>query len=183
VSLQERLISVLLRIFKAVAYLVSILLVLIVVTGILTQTTYIRNLLRSYLVSTLSVGINGTIHLGTIEGNMIAGFSVDSVRIAQDGRDVFTVRKITCFYEPLSLLRRRVNIDQLIVEGPVATMIRSRDDRWNINSLFRAGDDSAGGPFDWTILVNNLQIRDGKFVVIDWDAAGCCGDAVAQGDR
>ena len=97
----------------------------LVVAGILSQTPWMRDMLRSYLVSTLSKNLNGALHIGRIEGNMVSGFSMDSVVVVQGEREVISVGRIVCLYEPFGSLRNTVEIGRLTIESPAVTMVKS----------------------------------------------------------
>jgi len=175
-TVSDRAIAALLRIFKVFAYVVSTVLIFLILAGILTQTPYIRNLIRTYLVSTLSKNINGTLHIGRIEGNMISGFSMDSVSIDQGEREVISLGKIVCFYEPLGFLRNRVEVTKLVVDSPHLTLVRSADGSWSLAGLFRAPPDTTGGGEEWQVRVENFLFRDGTIDVDDSTISGSAGD-------
>lgn len=171
-SLTDRLLRLLLRVFKILAYVVSTVLIFLVVAGILTQTPYLRNMLRSYLISTLSKSLNGTLHIGRIDGNMVGGFTMDSVTIDQGEREVISIGRIVCFYEPLGFLRNRIDVTRLSIESPRVAMVKSPDGSWNLGRLFRSSADSGSGSFDWEIACGDIQIRQGSVSVLDSQAVG-----------
>jgi hypothetical protein len=176
VTVSDRILTALLRVFKVFAYVVSTVLIFLILAGVLTQTPYLKNLIRSYLVSTLSKSINGTLNIGRIEGNMISGFSMDSVSIDQGGREVIAIGKIVCLYEPLGLLRRNIDITSLVVDAPRLTLVRSAGGRWTMADLFNTGSDTASSAGGWKIRVENFLFRYGTLQVDDSTIA-------ARGDR
>src|SRR3972149_8891352 len=166
-TVSDRILAALLRIFKVIAYLVSTVLIFLILAGVLTQTPYLRNLIRTYLVSTLSKNINGTLHIGRIEGNMISGFSLDSVSIDQGDREIISIGRIVCMYEPLGFLRRTINITKLVVDAPRLTLVRTSGGAWTIAHLFRAPADTTDSAAGWTIHLEHFLFRYGSLEVDD----------------
>ncbi|HLF14720.1 MAG TPA: translocation/assembly module TamB domain-containing protein [Bacteroidota bacterium] len=166
-SVSDRLLHALLRALKILAYVVSTILIFLVVAGILTQTPYMRNMLRTYLVSTLSKNLNGTLHIGRIEGNMIGGFTMDSVTIDRGEREVISIGRIVCFYEPLGFLRDRIDVSRLVIESPGLSLVKSPDGSWNLGTLFRPSGDTAAGTFNWEVRFADIQVHQGSLSVED----------------
>ncbi len=166
-SASDRILHALLRVFKIVAYIVTTVLIFLVVAGLLTQTPYVRDMLRTYLVSTLSKSLNGTLHIGRIEGNMIGGFTMDSVTIDQGEREVVSIARIICLYEPIGFLRNVIDISSLIIESPRLSLVKSADGGWNVATLVHPSTDTSAGGFDWELRLADIQISDGSFSVED----------------
>lgn len=171
-SVHDRIIHALLRAFKILAYVVTAVLGLLIIAGILSQTPAMRNLLRSYLVSNLSKNLNGSLRIGRIEGNMISGFTMDSVTVDQGEREVASIGRIVCLYEPWGFLRRTVDISRLVLQSPKVTLVKSAGGEWTIGRLFRPATDTATGRFDWTVRVGELRIEGGTLRVEDSSLSG-----------
>ncbi len=171
-SVSDRLLHALLRVFKILAYLVSTVLIFLVIAGILSQTPYVRDMLRTYLVSTLSKNLNGTLHIGRIEGNMIGGFTMDSVTIDQGEREVVSIGRIVCLYEPIGFLRNVIDISSLVIESPRLALVKSVDGVWNNTTLIHPSADTTAGSFDWEVRLADIQIRGGSVSVEDSQLVG-----------
>lgn len=171
-SLSDRLLRAVLRVFKILAYLVTTVLLLLAVAGILSQTSYLRNMFRSFLVSTISKNLNGTLRVGAVGGNMIGGFTMDSVVVEQDGLEVIRIDRIDCSYELLGLLQQRIDVTRLAVDSPRVRLVRSAEGPWNLSRLFDPAPDTGAGGFDWEIRLEELRIRGGSLTVVDSQALG-----------
>ena len=159
--------KVLKRILKWIGVCAGILVVIVFLLALATQTQFFKDRLRVILASSISTNINGTLHLGTIEGNFLTGFSVDSIAISDEFGIIFSSRKITCRYELLPLLERKIRINNFIIEQPNANLIWAMNGKWNIDRLIKPGEDTTKGTFDWTIQIDDFELKKGGVSLID----------------
>ncbi|MDI6765872.1 MAG: hypothetical protein QME52_03515 [Bacteroidota bacterium] len=155
------------RIGKAIAFIIGVIAVLLLVLIVFTQTQFFRDRLRVILVSSIQTKINGSLKIGTIDGNFLNGFTVDSLAI-YDGENVFlTTRKITCRYEPLPLLRNKLIMNHLIIEQPTLHFSRSVEGDWNINKLFKPDEDTSHIKFNWALFLKNIELKNATVTLYD----------------
>lgn len=155
------------RFFKYAGIGIAALLSLIVLLAAFTQTQFFRDRLRSVIVSSLSESLNGSVYLGTIEGNFLTGFIIDSVAVLQHGKPLLTSGKISCRYDPLLLLRKRLGADYIVIEHPSIRIVRSMDGVWNIGNLLKSSGGSSGGTFDWNVDLTDIELRNASVRLID----------------
>lgn len=144
-----------------------VVLAVVVILGILTQTSFFKSRLRTILASSISTNINGTVHLGTIGGDFLNGFSIDSLVIDDRWGTVLTINKISCRYDLFKLLEKKIKIQSLKIEKPVIKLYRPSGGEWNISSLIKGSSDSSAAPFSWTIQIDSLMIEGSTITLLD----------------
>lgn len=157
------------KILKILAYSLSGFVVFLLLLAALSQTQIFRNGLRSFLLSRASEALDAEIHLGTMTGNLISGFSIDQVSI-KVGHDYFvTAERLDIRYDLFQIPGRTVAISDLALVKPDIAMLRGREGRWNFERMIRPapGDTTHTGPFDWKINIKRLKIENATFVLID----------------
>src|SRR5690349_13509479 len=102
----------------------AIVLVLLLVAGF-TQTKFFRDRLRAIVASSISTRINGSLHLGTLDGNLITGFSIDSLAVASGDETILSSGRIAVRYEPSGFFTKHLTLSYCIVEQPVIHAVRS----------------------------------------------------------
>lgn len=155
------------RISKIVALLGAGFLFLLLLVSLFTQTPSFRNWLREFLLSEVSANLNGTLILGQINGNIISGFTIDSVRIETGGEVVISAGRIGADYQLLPLLRREFRLKRLIIEQPMIRIVRPRSGGWNIARLFRSSGDSSQSVFDWHLFLADVQLKNATVSLVD----------------
>lgn len=165
--------SVVRQVWKVVGYTIAFVLFVVVVLAGFTQSKMFKERLRLFLISTVTSNTNGTLSLGTIHGNFVTGFSIDSATLYVDGGHILSTGKIDIAYDFLSLPRKRVLVQSLTIEHPRVTLLRAANDSlWNFEKLFRRQekqtvDAVTSAPFSWSIHINRLNLINGAAVIID----------------
>ena len=159
------------KILKRISKILGITLVsfvlLLFIIALLTQTGFIKNRLRILIANSISQNINGTLHLGTIEGNFLTGFSIDSLAIYDDQGPILQSRKIECAYDILPLFNKRLVLTSLTITQPIISFTRSMDGRWNIKKLLRESEDTTSSQSDWEFDLKRISVVRGSIRVYD----------------
>ena len=155
------------KILKIIFYSLLGLVVLIILLALFTQTPFFKSRLRVILASSISTNINGTLHLGTIDGNFVTGFTIDSLAIYDDEGVFVTTRKITCKYDLLPIFEKKFRVKYLIFEQPSFNFIRTTKKDWNIKRLLKSDTVSTKSTFDWTLQFDDIEIKNASVRLID----------------
>lgn len=155
------------RIVKIAALTGTGLFLLIILLAILTQTAFFRAQLRDYLIASLTEALNGTIIIGTIEGNIVSGFSIDSVRIEQDGKPLLSAGRIVAYYDPIPLIQKELRLKYLILEQPKIYLERRSTGEWNIGRLVKPSRDTVRGTFEWNLFFDDVQLKNATVSLVD----------------
>ncbi len=156
------------KILKIFAYLIGLWLFLfLVITGV-TQTKLFKDQLRVFLTSTLEENLNANFDLGTIKGNFITGFSIDSVKIYRENEHFLSTGKVSLHHDPFTIWYKTMTIRSISVENPFVSIVKGSDSLWNINKIIKPTEDSTKArEFDWTIKIEDIKIVNGKFTMHD----------------
>ena len=158
-----------------------------VLLGILiaiTQTQTFRDRLRTAALSGLDSLVNGRVSIGALQGDLITGFTLDSVAIDVDGGPFLRIPRVEIAYNPLTLPAKHITVRRLTLSHPVITLYRPRDGRWNLSDFLRAkpGDTTASKPFDWVVDLEHLEILDGTVTLLDSAALAEADHPAVAGD-
>ena len=148
--------------------------VLIGVLIAVTQTQTFRNRLRAAALSELDSLVNGRVSMGAIQGDLITGFTLDSVAIDVNDGPFLMIPRLEIAYNPFTLPAKRISVRRLTLEHPVITLYRPRGGRWNLAEVLREKprDTTASRPFDWVVDVERFEILDGTVSLLDSEALG-----------
>lgn len=165
--------SVIRQVWKVVGYTIALVVFLAAILAGFTQSKLFKERLRLFIISTITSNTHAIVNLGTIRGNFVTGFSIDSAAIMVDGTELLSTGKIDIAYEVLSLPRKRLNVNKLTIEHPRVTLQRAANDSlWNIEKFFRQQerplpDTGTRSAFDWTIRIDELRLVNGTAIVVD----------------
>jgi len=155
------------KIIKILAYAFGLgILVSIILIGI-TQSKFFKDRMRVIIVSAAANNINGMLHLGTIKGNFITGFSIDSVAIFREGEIFLSTGEISLHHDPFSMLHKTLTLRNLTIHNPTVKILKSNDGKWNINEIFPTRDTTEADKLDWTIKVQEIKVVGGSFTLFD----------------
>jgi hypothetical protein len=144
----------------------SIILLLVMLAGV-TQTGFFKDRLRAIIVSRLSTQLNGSLSLGAISGNLVTGFTIDSVAVFRQSELVLSVDKILFSYDPLFVFKKTLKANYLILENPTINIRRSSSGIWNFNEILKSPDNNQEGSSGGSIDIADIQIKRGTISLID----------------
>jgi translocation and assembly module TamB len=149
-------------------------------TGLfVTGTDYGRNaLLRDrVLAPLLERAVHGSVHLGKLHGNLVTGFTIDTIAIRDERGELFVSSgPITITWDPRDIVDRRVFIRAARIEHPYVHLIQHANDTWNYKEIFASGKGGALNPsasraFGDYVVIDSAAIHDGTFVLsLPWHA-------------
>ncbi len=140
----------------------------LLVVAFLTQTQFFRNQLRSFALAQLDSLLDANVHLGDISGNLISGFSIDSVSITVKNDVLLAANSLKIRYDLFQLPSKRITVGSLTLVRPQITLLRGRDSIWNFERMIRpTPDNPEPSPFDWPIAIGRLQIQEGTVRLVD----------------
>lgn len=153
--------------FKIFGYTLGILLFLLGILAGLTQSKLFKDRLRVFLVSAITTNTNASISLGTIRGNFVTGFTIDSLTLRVRGEELISTGEIAIAYDLLSLPRKTIAIHSLSIQNPRIAFRRGEDSVWNLDKLGKPSTLGETSHFDWTIQMGELNISNGMVAVHD----------------
>jgi hypothetical protein len=143
--------------------------VFIAVIIAITQTQIFRDRLRSAALSELDSLVNGEVHIGRLNGDLITGISIDSISIDVDDGPFVRIPRLEIAYNFFALPGKTIAIRKLTLTRPEVRFSRPRNGRWNLSDLLRRrpADTAASKPFGWVIDVQRLEVLDGTVTLTD----------------
>jgi len=120
---------------------------------------------RRRLEVRLEQGLGRSVHLGSISPRLLPhpGFSIDNVTIREDsafGSEPFArVDHIDCDLVLWSLLRGRLDLGRLRLEGATINIVRSLPGHWNVERVMSAAAPAAAGSKPPTL---SIEVQDGR---------------------
>ncbi len=156
------------KFLKWLAYGATAFIVVLGAVAGLTQTQFFRNALRTFALDQLDSLLIAEVHLGEIRGNLVSGFSIDSVSIKVDSEYFVEAERIDIRYDPFQIPSQKINVSSLVLVRPRIALLCGPDSVWNFERMIRpVPDDSTKTPFDWPIAVHRLEIIEGTFRLKD----------------
>jgi len=155
------------RILKILAYIGTILVALVGLFALFTQTQFFKDRVRILLVSTLAEQMNGTVHLGTMGGNFLNEITFDSVDISYQERPVLTSGKVILQYDLLPLLENKLRVRYFIIEQPKMYIVRSQKGTWNFENVFKPSSDTSTHALTWAGTVDDIELKNGMLTILD----------------
>jgi translocation and assembly module TamB len=138
---------------------------------VVTNTDFGREQVRAWAQRIVGAGMDGSLHIGRLGGNLLTGVTIDSVEV-RDVRDslVFSSGPIALSYDPRDLMDRRIHIRRLEADRPFFHIREFADGTWNYKQVFRKRGPSrprltprrAFGDF---IIIDSADVRDGTFLL------------------
>lgn len=154
------------KIFKILTYTVVVISLLLIVLYGFTQTKYFKEKLRVVLVSELSQSLDSEFYLGTIKGNFLLGFYIDSISIYRNGVKFLSVNGVKLSHDPFTIVGKKITIRKIQLEYLDVNIFKGSDSIWNVSKIFKPSK-AESKPFDWTIDIREFRILDGKFALYD----------------
>jgi uncharacterized protein involved in outer membrane biogenesis len=153
------------RLLQVVAFLATLVVGSTAMAVIITQTTWFKEWLRSYIVRQAGPYVNGTLSIGQLDGNLFSGVKLGDVDVTVDGQKVVDVKDVSLDYNAWTLVRGDVVLDEIRLTRPVLRL--EHDSRgWNLAHLIRARTPDPDKPKNRpTLEIGQLTISDGTLYV------------------
>ncbi len=133
------------------------------------QTQFFRDRLREVALAQLTSLLDARVTLGTLTGDLLSGFAVDSLAIEVRGTSLVTAGRVEFGYNLLPLAGRMAAVDRITLVQPSIRLERGEDGLWNFERMLRPGpevtDTTSGG--DWTIVLKQFRVINGRVSMVD----------------
>jgi translocation and assembly module TamB len=155
----------------SVCTLLTIGLLMVVGVAVLMRTDVPRNFVEQVLASR----INGTIHIGRISGNPLAGITIDSVALRDTtGEVVFSSGPMTVEYDIRDIIDSRIHLRHVTLEHPLVHLRDFGRGRWSYMvwkssgpSVVRTKATRTWGSF---FVLDSVQANNATFMLsLPWD--------------
>ncbi|MBE0557572.1 MAG: hypothetical protein IH628_10100, partial [Proteobacteria bacterium] len=125
--------------------------------------------MRAQVLDLLTAEIRGELSLGEITGNLLTGFTVDSLRVRVDGQPVLQADRLEVRYNPLVLLFDVPRFRRITLLRPDVHLWRTAVGAWNIQGFLPASSPDTSTSSS-TLRIDRLEILEGEFSIVDSSA-------------
>ena len=156
-----------LRTLRIIAFIGTILIGIVALALIATQTPWFRNWLRNYIVRESKQYVNGNVSIGSLGGNLFYGVELRDVAIDVSGEHVITLKRLTIKYKLEELIANGMTVQLIRAEQPFV-LLRHDADGWNLSNLIKRQQQEANrrGPAK-PLSLPDIEIVDGRVAVDD----------------
>ena len=155
------------RTLQIVAFVGTLLVGVIALALIASQTPWFRGWLRGYVERQAKQYVNGTISIGSLGGNLFYGIELGDINIDVNGEHILTLKRVEITYSLAQLVSQGVTIEQIRVEQPFV-LARHDASGWNLRRLVKRQEQEANrqGPRK-SLFLPDIQIVDGRAAIDD----------------
>ena len=160
------------KIFKIFVYLFIIVLLFVILAIGFTQTGIFKNILREKIVETANNALNGTLHIGEINGNLFTNFQIERIALTTETDTIATISRLAVVFQPTRLLNKEVILRFAELKSPYFRLKQLPDSSWNVSNLVRQKESppeekpSPSEPFAWHIILQDMKIIDGSIDMV-----------------
>ena len=161
--------KILKKIFKTFFWLVTSFFLAIVLFVLLYQIYPFRKFVINTALDLVNNELLGKIEVSDIKINIFKGVQIDSLKIFADG-DIFAdVKSIQIKYDFFPLFRKRLILDNIIIENPEFKLIRNLSDSlWNFEKIVKTDEDTTESEKPaWIIDLKEFALNNGTILLYD----------------
>ena len=146
--------------------LLAILILLPFLVYVLSYTRFFNDEVESLLTEIIDEQTNARLYIGRIHGSILGSFWIDGAAFMYNNKPIALVDTVRISHLPLSIITKTVEVIRCELVNPRFYLVRSKDGTFNVDHIGK-GHSKSGGKFDWFVVLKNLKIRGGEFVLYD----------------
>ncbi|MBI2428092.1 MAG: hypothetical protein HYV29_04735 [Ignavibacteriales bacterium] len=128
---------------------------------------FLYSFLSAILLLVCLAGYTPSVYFGEINGNLVTGFSIDTVMMYVDNAPFVESGRISVTYNLFDLLRNEVNVDSLAIQNPVVHLTRGKDGIWNVDRIAEPSASTDSTPSPWKINAQKIWLTNASFRLVD----------------
>ena len=155
------------RALQVVALVGTLMIGVVAVALIVSQTSWFRDWLRRYIVRESKQYVNGELSIGGLSGNLLFGVGLSDVAVDVSGQRVVAVKALQVDYSVVQILSSGIVIDDIKIIAPTVRVERDASG-WNLGRLVREQQQEADrkGPMR-PISLPSIELTDGTVEIAD----------------
>ena len=155
------------RLLQVIALVGTLMVGVICLALIVSQTPWFRDWLRRYIVRESKQYVNGELAIGRLDGNLLFGVNLADVAIDVSGERIVSVKAVDLDYSALTLASTGLVLAGVTLDEPVL-LIRRDADGWNLARLVKRQQKEADreGP-GRTVSLPSIKIVNGTVTIED----------------
>ena len=151
-----------------VAALVGTLLIgVVAVALIVSQTPWFRDWMRRYIVRESKQYLNGELSIGSISGNLLFGVNVSDIAVDVSGERVVAAKNVEVDYSIFEIISKGVVLNEIKLVEPRLKLERNGEG-WNVGQLVKKREKEADreGPGS-PIALESIEVTDAQLIIED----------------
>ena len=156
---------------RLIAVIAVVALLLLAATLLVTDTNWGRERVRRYALGVIQRNSHGIVHIGSVSGNLLRGFTLHDVVITDSARAPFIrADEIWAKYSLGTLRGKRIEFSEVRLVRPIIVIDKPPGGKWNYDRIFPRDTTTPSGPrttgwgtwirfSDATVLDGDLTIR------------------------
>ena len=124
------------RTLQVIALIGTILVGIVALALIASQTPWFRDWLRRFVVRQAGQYVNGTVQIGSLGGNLFYGIELGDIAIDVNGEHIVTLKQVELKYSVSELVSKGLTVRQIVLTQPYVLLRHDRSG-WNVASLIK----------------------------------------------
>ncbi len=155
------------RVLQVVALVGTILVGVIAVALIVSQTPWFRDWLRRYIVRESKQYVNGELSIGGLSGNLLFGVGLSDLAVDVSGQRVVAIKGLEVDYSVFEIVSKGIVLDDIKVTAPTLRVEHDANG-WNLGHLIKAQQQESNreGPAR-PISLPSIEVTDGTIYIDD----------------
>lgn len=155
------------RLLQVVALVGTLLVGVVALALIVSQTPWFRDWMRRYIVRESKQYLNGELSVGGLGGNLLFGVQVNDVALDMSGERVVAVRALEVDYSIFEIIASGVVLNEIKLVEPYVKLEKNADG-WNLGRLVKEQEQEAEREGPGTpITLESILIQNGQVVIED----------------
>ena len=130
------------RILQVVTFVGTLMVGVLALALIVSQTPWFRDWLRRYIVRESKQYLNGELTIGGLDGNLLFGADLADVAVDVSGDRVVAVKGVQIDYNVFTFLSQGLTLQQIKIDHPVLHVERDANG-WNLARLVKRQEQEA----------------------------------------
>jgi autotransporter translocation and assembly factor TamB len=155
------------RVLQVVALVGTLMVGIVAIALIVSQTPWFRDWIRRYIVRESKQYLNGELSIGHIGGNLLFGVNVSDIAVDVSGERVVAAKNVQVDYSIFELISKGIVLNEIKLVEPVVRLERDGNG-WNLGRLVKKQEKEAEreGPRA-PISLQSIEIADASVIIDD----------------
>ncbi|HEX9654321.1 MAG TPA: translocation/assembly module TamB domain-containing protein [bacterium] len=149
------------KLIKYFSYALLAVIVLVLLLAVFTQTPFFKNWLKNKIVRLAEPHLNGTLQLGSLQGNLFTYFQIDDLALTVDDTSCLKLPRLFVRFNPYALLNRKILLRQIILQAPEIHLIQVDSTNWNFQRILKPAPADTSKKFNWSVAAPNIVLATG----------------------
>ncbi len=124
------------RLLRIVAFVGTLLVGVVALSLIVSQTPWFRDWIRRYIVRESKQYLNGELTIGSLGGNLLFGIELGNVAVDVSGERIVAVKALSVDYSVFELVSTGIVLNEIKIDRPVVRLTRDQNG-WNLARLVK----------------------------------------------